>query len=184
MRILVVLAVIAVLVLGFGYYHASTHGWVYVNLVDTSPNPHSGNIYDADIRLLDGESKLLANARSDHPYGAVRLIHPEAGDCAAEEQGASSSLATRDRWQKCFQTLSTWLIDWVRLVRFADVKFAGCDLKAVPVNIRESREDWWLWWVPLRHIGGKPLTYFSFSINIDRGKCAANAARPTRESEK
>lgn len=181
MRTLLVFVIIAVLVLGYGYYHAATHGWVYVNLVDTSPKSYSGNIRDAEIRLLDGNGKLLANARSDHQYGVVRLIHPVAGDCAAEERNTPSSSALRHRWQECFKTLSTWLIDWAGLVRFADVKFAGCDLKAVPVIVHESREDWWLWWVPLPHIGGRPLTYFSFSINVDQANCTPNDARPSDE---
>jgi hypothetical protein len=52
-------------------------------------------------------------------------------------------------------------------IRFANVKFARCELKRVPAILRESGDDWWLWWVPLAHIGGKPLTYFNVSININ-----------------
>ena len=105
----------------------------------------------------------------------VRLIHPEAADCAATEQNASASSAARDEWQKCFKTLSTWLIRWADRIRFADVKFARCELKRVPVILRQSGDDWWLWWVPLAHIGGKPLTYFNLSINIDGANCTAAA---------
>jgi hypothetical protein len=174
MRTLLVLAIIAALVLGYGYYHTVTHGWMNVNLVDASQKQYTENIRDAEIRLLDGDGKLLANAKSDHQYGVVRLIHPEAGDCSAEERSASSSSTAQDQWKKCFGILSTWLIEWAGLVRFADVKFASCDLKHVTATLHESRDDWWLWWVPLPHIGGKPLSYFSLSISVDGTKCIAN----------
>ena len=175
MRTVLVLAIIAALVLGYGYYHTVTHGWMNVNLVDASQKQDTGNIRDAEIRLLDGDGKLLANAKSDHQYGVVRLIHPEAGDCSAEERKASSSPAGQDNWQKCFGTLSTWLVRWAGQVRFAEVKLANCDLKRVPVTVDESRDDWWLWWVPLRHIGGKPITYFSVSISVDGANCVTNS---------
>jgi hypothetical protein len=173
MRTLLMLAIIAALILGFGYYHAATHGWLYIDLVDASQKSDSGNIRDAEVRLLDGNGNVLADAKSDHQFGVVRLLHPQAGDCSGEERSAASSSSAREQWQKCFETLSTWLIGWIRQVRFANVKFAGCDLKAVPVTLRESREDWWLWWVPLRHIGGKPFSYFSLSIRVDGANCSA-----------
>ncbi|MGH7794446.1 MAG: hypothetical protein ACREQ2_06060 [Candidatus Binatia bacterium] len=173
MRTLLLLAFAAAIILGYGYYHAATHGWLYVSLLDTSVKPYSGNIRDAEIRLLDGDGQLLADAKSDHQYGVVRLIHPEAGDCSAVEASASSSPATRDQWQKCFETLSIWLMGWAARVRGADVKFADCDLKAVPVTLQENREDWWFWWVPLPHVGGKPLTYFNLSISVNGANCTA-----------
>jgi len=175
MRTLFALVIIAGLILGYGYYHAATHGWLHITLLDTSVKPYGGNIRDAELRLLDGDGKLLANARTDQKFRVVRLIHPEAGDCSAAEQNAPTSPEARDQWQKCFQTLSTWLVDWAGRIRSTDVKFANCDLKAIPVIVHESREDWWLWWVPLPHIGGKPLTYFSVSINVDGENCGAAA---------
>ena len=175
MRILLVLPIIAALVLGYGYYHAASHGWLYVSLMDTSAKPYASNIRNAELRLLDGEGKLFASAKSDDKFGVVRLIHPEVGDCSAAENNASSSPAAREQWQNCFQTLSQWLIGWAEKIQSADVKFAGCDMRAVPATLRKSHGDWWLWWVPLPHVGGKPLTYFSLSINIDGANCAARA---------
>ena len=55
----------------------------------------------------------------------------------------------------------------------ADVKFAQCELKGVPAISQKSNGDWWLWWVPLPHIGGKPLTYYSMFIHVDGINCAA-----------
>ena len=43
----------------------------------------------------------------------------------------------------------------------------------LPVTSHKSNGDWWLWWVPLPHIGGKPLTYYSLSIYVDGTNCAA-----------
>jgi hypothetical protein len=31
MRTLITLAIIAAIILGYGYYHAATHGWLYCN---------------------------------------------------------------------------------------------------------------------------------------------------------
>ena len=175
MRVIVfTLVTFAALILGYGYHHAATHGWAHSSLMDTSVKPYGGNARGAELRLLDGNGKFLADAKSDHKLGVVRLIHPEAGDCAAAEQSASVSAKARDQWRNCFETLSTWLVTWAGQIRSADVKFANCDLKAIPVVVHESRPDWWLWWVPLPHIGGEPLTYFSLSINIDGANCGAD----------
>jgi hypothetical protein len=127
MRTLVVLAIIAGLILGYGYYHAATHGWLHIDLMDTSVKPYAGNIRDAELRLLDGGGKLLANAKSDDKFGVVRLIHPRAGDCTAAEQNASSSSEAREEWQKCFQILSRCLVDWAPArLDLPTVKFAIC----------------------------------------------------------
>jgi hypothetical protein len=180
MRIVLVLAIIVALVLGYGYYHAATHGRLHVNLIDRSVKPSSGNVRDADIRLLDSDGKLLATAKSGHQFGVVRLIHPDGGDCSAEECRASSSSAAREEWRKCFESLSTWLIRWAGGIRFVDVRFGNCDFKKVPATLHESREDWWLWWVPLPHVGGKPLTYFSVSFSVDGANCKAKTEPGTQ----
>lgn len=170
MKALLGFAAVAVVVLGYGYYHAATHGWLHINLLDTAVKPYADNIRNAELRLLDGGGTTLAHGKSDDKFGVVRLIHPEAGDCAAVEQSATNSPEARERWQNCFQTLSKWLTGWAGNVRFADVRFADCDLKAVPVAVQRS-SDWWLWWVPLPHIGGKPLTYFNLTIRVDGVTC-------------
>jgi hypothetical protein len=175
MRALLIFVVVAALGLGYGYYQAATHGWLYIDLLDASVKPYAANIRNAELRLLDGNGKLLANAKSDGKFGVVRLIHPEVGDCAAVEQNASISSEAQKRWQNCFQTVSTWLVGWVDEVRLADVKFAECELKGLPAPLHKSNSDWWLWWVPLPHIGGKPLTYYSMSIYVDGMNCAAVA---------
>jgi hypothetical protein len=177
MRTLLVIAIGAAIILGYGYYHAATHGWLYIDLLDTSVKPYGRNIRDAEIRLLDSEGKLLARGKSDQ-YGVVQLIHPEAGECDDAGRAASSSLAARQEWPQCFEAISTWIVRWADRIRFVDGKFAACDLRAVPVTVHKSRPEWWLWWVPLPHVGGKPLTYFSLSVPVNRANCTS-AAAPT-----
>ena len=177
MRILLVLVGVAALVLGYGYYHAATHGALYISVLEGSVRPYSGNVRDAEIRLFDKDDRLLADARSDHRYGVVRVVHPEVGDCAAAEENALLSAQARNDWHECFERVSRWVIGWADRVRKANVKFGSCDIKAVPVTIRKS-QDWWLWWVPLSHVGGKPYTYFTFSIDVVGATCTAAKRRP------
>jgi hypothetical protein len=177
MRVLLFVAIIAVFILGYGYYHAATHAWLHVTLLDVSVKPYGGTVRNAELRFLDAGGKLLATGRSDEKFGVVRVIHPTAGDCSTAGSNASVSPHARERGQKCFQTLSTWVIDWAGEIRLADVKFAGCTLSPVPVTVHQTRQDWWLWWVPLPHIGGRPLTYFNISINVDGTRCSADGSR-------
>ncbi|HET9833745.1 MAG TPA: hypothetical protein VFP91_18615, partial [Vicinamibacterales bacterium] len=62
----------------------------------------------------------------------------------------------------------------------ADVTVGSCSLQAVPVAVEHSNEDWPLWWVPLRHIGGLPRQYFDFGVAIDSRACVAVAPGAAR----
>jgi hypothetical protein len=46
----------------------------------------------------------------------------------------------------------------------------------VPVGRREYGDGWWLWWLPLRHVGGQPYRYFALEVHIDSARCAAVTA--------
>lgn len=59
----------------------------------------------------------------------------------------------------------------VRDVNTIDLKFGNCQLERIPVKIKESKGDWWLWWVPHPHIGGRPYTRFTMSIQVDGNEC-------------
>jgi hypothetical protein len=63
------------------------------------------------------------------------------------------------------------MVGWIGRTRYLDIKVDRCDLKRVPVTVRERNDEWWLWWVPFGHIGGKPYRLFSLSLSIDRSKC-------------
>ena len=164
-------------ILAYGFYHEQTHGSLSVTLYDPAHLPTQPKIFKDELTFLDGNGQSLAHAKSDDKYGVVRLIHPVVGDCVSEEQGASLAPDGQKKWQACFEQQSTWLMDWVRQARDAIVTLESCAPQRVPVSIGESGDDWWLWWVPLPHIGGKPYRYFSLLINVDRAKCAVTAGR-------
>ncbi|HSW05387.1 hypothetical protein, partial [Aquabacterium sp.] len=64
---------------------------------------------------------------------------------------------------------------WAPRVRRADVRVGACEIKALPVRVHSSNTEWWLWWVPLPHVGGKPRQYFEFVVAVDSRACAGVA---------
>ncbi len=159
-------------VLSYGYYHQRTHGSLSVTLYDPKEKPNQLRVFKDEVTFLDANGRLLARAKSDEQYGVVRLIHPVVGDCVSEERGAMSASNGRQGWQDCFEQQSTWLMSWVRKARYVAVNLESCAVQQIPISIRESGDDWWLWWVPLPHIGGNPYSFFSLSVTVDRANCA------------
>jgi hypothetical protein len=50
----------------------------------------------------------------------------------------------------------------------------ACTVSHLPITVSEHPDTWWLWWVPLPHIGGRPFSTFSVDIEIDRNaRCGA-----------
>jgi len=47
----------------------------------------------------------------------------------------------------------------------------SCFVRSLPVSVSENKDTWWLWWLPVRHIGGKSYTGFSFLITFKRDSC-------------
>jgi hypothetical protein len=64
---------------------------------------------------------------------------------------------------------------WVKEVKYVDLKSGVCQLTKIPVSVSEYTDNWWIWWVPLRHVGGKPYTGFIISIAINRDRCAMDS---------
>ena len=64
---------------------------------------------------------------------------------------------------------------WAPQVRDARVAVAGCTVERVTVR-RRSSSDWWLWWVPLPHVGGTPLGYHTLELHLDSARCVAVTA--------
>ena len=70
---------------------------------------------------------------------------------------------------------------WIGRLRFVTVSAGSCRIERLPVVVVESNgTTWWLWWVPLVHVGGKPYTSFSVSIQIDP---VALRAEVTKDAE-
>jgi hypothetical protein len=63
------------------------------------------------------------------------------------------------------------LITWVPQVRQATVSLDSCTIAAVPVLLEESRESWWLWWVPHPHLDNSTRTHFKMTLWIDSARC-------------
>jgi hypothetical protein len=165
---------IAVAILVYGYWHVSTHGSLYVSLLDISDRKNLRSVPDAELRFLDVAGKELAQAKTEGQYGTVYLSQPVSYSCHDIEKRAPFSLKARDAWGLCFEKQSRWLMTWVRRVKYVDLKSGNCRLKKIPISVSEYSDSWWIWWVPLRHIGGKPYTGFSMNIAFKRDHCAVD----------
>jgi len=119
--------------------------------------------------------KILARGKVEKPLGIVSLDHPQAGDCRREEANAGAGDEGMSAWQKCFEIQSQWFITWAPQVHSVDVILDGCRIDRVPVSIERFSEEWWLWWIPLPHVGGAPYTNFRLTSWIDSGGCRSVA---------
>ena len=164
----------AVVVLGWGYWHMVTHATLNVSLHDVSLKTNRqayGAIVNADLVFMDATGVILSEGRIREPYGVLSFSHPEVGDCSRYEREASGNAAARQSWQRCFEVTSRWLATWVKHARYVSVTMKDCRIEKLSVLPEEYRDSWWVWWVPLPHIGGKPYTYFSLTLTIDGLHC-------------
>jgi hypothetical protein len=100
----------------------------------------------------------------------MQAFHPDARiqNCASYD-----GYAQHDAYARCFAAHSRWAAGWAPRVRFARVTVGDCILNDVPVVAKRSDSEWWLWWVPLPHVGGTPLGYFDIVVAIDSKACKA-----------
>jgi hypothetical protein len=174
-RLLIVVAgVVAVfaITLARGYRFASTYGALQVSIADVSDSAKPRPLVPAELTFLDSAGRPLGRAVAEAPLGTVYLSSPAEYACRDVERRAPYSADARREWDRCFDRQSRWLPTWVRRATAVDVTSGACDFHGVPLTVSESRDDWWLWWVPLRHIGGPPFTYFDIAIRVDRSRCS------------
>jgi hypothetical protein len=169
----VVLAVIAGAVLGYGYRHHATHGYLSVSVVDAQAVPIAG----ADVTLRDARGAVLGRWLARPPVGAMWLAEPAVYDCHQLESPATVSAEGRAAWDACFERYSRWVVTRAQAVAFADVHAGDCVLSRLPVTVTAFGDTWWLWWVPLPHIGGPPMQYFTVGVRLDRARCMADGGR-------
>ena len=62
--------------------------------------------------------------------------------------------------------------EWAGKVRQVNLKSPICQLENYPVAVSRYNSDWYIWWVPLPHVGGKPYAYYSLNITIDEKDCS------------
>lgn len=174
LRVLFVLGLVVALVLGYGYWHGTTHGAFSITLRLPADKEQGirGFVPGADVILRDAMGLELARGRTDSQYNFVRLVHPQVGDCNVAEQAAMGSTAGRSAWQTCFEAQARWIPRWADRVHSVSLSTPNCDGPAVPVRVRKYAADWLLWWVPLPHVGGKPYTYYSLSLKMPEPPCA------------
>ena len=173
-KLIGLLPLLAVAVLAWGYWHVSMHGSLYVSLNDVALKNDKqayGRVLRAGIIFLNAAGNVLARARTAEPYGVAAVSHPETGDCSRYEREASFDTTAREAWQRCFRTVSLWLINWLRKIRYTTVILGDCRIEKAPVSVRAYKDDWWLWWVPRPHPGGSPYTNFDVTINLDSRHC-------------
>jgi hypothetical protein len=169
--VLAVLLAIPAAVLGYGYWFARTHGSFYCSLSDSTDPRNPRPVDDASLAFLDARGEVLARAVSMPPYGTVHLSSPAAFSCREIEGRAASSTDVRAEWQRCFERQSRWIPTWIERVRAVDLRAGACTIRGLPVRVTKHGGEWWIWWVPLPHVLGKPYTLYSFSIAFDRTRC-------------
>ena len=162
---------ICVALLGYGYWHVSTHATLSISISDATPGARLSGLAGFELRLRDASGGELAVARSQEPYHVVSIVEPSAFSCAAFEQSAAASVVARESWHACFERQSRWITGWGGRTAAADLRVGECRLSRVPLSVT-TYNDWWLWWVPLPHVGGKPYALHSIALALDSSKCA------------
>ena len=162
-------------VLGYGYWHSFTHASFYVSLnVESKTDYETTSMPGAELEFLNSNGNVLANGVADKQYNIVHLIHPKYGDCHEVEKMAAFSKEARTSWQVCFGHQSTWIATWISDVDKVNVKYGNCLNQDRPITVTKSESDWYLWWVPHPHIGGKPYANYSSTITINENDCVGN----------
>lgn len=167
LRVLMIFGLFATAVLGYGYWHASTHASFHIDMRHAIDENH-GEMPLAEVTFYDIAGNQLAKGINDEQYGYIHLLHPEVGDYHEVEQAATTSAGGRTAWQKCFAKLAIWIPTWAEKVHTVDVSYQGQQFNKIPVTVKSYNSEWPLWWIPLPHIGGKPYTYYRTTITLDR----------------
>jgi hypothetical protein len=179
LKLLLVAAGAVAIVLSWGYWHSMSHASLNVRVDDYAMKTERiayGTPHNVALVLRDAAQEHLATARSVEPLGYILAIHPQSGIGTCEHHArAAPSPSTQGDYAACYREYSAWSSTWAPKVRTADVSIGECQLLAAPVAASSSNQDWWLWWVPLPHVGGIPRRHFELVISIDSRACAAVA---------
>jgi hypothetical protein len=169
--VLIVLCIGAALALGRGYAFASTHGSLSVYVLDVSDSAAHQAAAPLEVSFRDSTGTVLARAAAEPSSNVIYLTSPVMSACHDVETRAALSLAARQEWDRCFARQSRWISTWIPRVASVDFRSRGCSIPHVPVSVSQLRDDWWLWWVPLPHVGGNPYTYYSIALRFDAARC-------------
>lgn len=178
LRFLLIVVTLAAITLGYGWWHASTHASFHADfrllnkqLFDRSSASPGPVLPGAKVIFMDANGEVLATGINDEQHNYLHLIHPGEGDCHRMEKVATISSEGRSAWQDCYEALSTWTSTWITRVAQVAVRHGKCFYDVIPVDISEYYSDWYLWWLPLPHIGGTPYMHYRLSIPVDEKTC-------------
>jgi hypothetical protein len=168
----VLLLLVAVSVLGYGYWHASVYGWLTVTLRDLSTEKLE-SVKNARLLFYNADGEQLAEGRSDADLGVVYLKHPQAGYCVEEASRIPYGQRDPKAWRQCYESQAKWIAGWAQAIKYVDMTFGNCDIRRIPVKVSLYNSSWWSWWIPLPHGAGEPVSHFSVSVNVDGSNCSA-----------
>ena len=167
--VILLLAGLALGVLGYGWWHAATHATLNVTLSDAAAKDKFGPVKGARLACLDDAGGVLATARTDDTYGVVWASHPVMGYCGPNL--AQAAYAT------CFRAQSDWLPTWVPQATRVNIVIGDCRIERAPIRFDAYRDSAWTWWIPLPHVGGTPYTNYSAFLQINSATCAVAPLR-------
>ena len=174
LTLLLGIAALIAAALAYGAWRAHGHADLSLVLNDLSLRDARrvwGELREGQLVLRDKDGVALATARFTAPDGVLRYSGHGAVDCASVEAQSGPD------WQRCAKARSAWIAGWVDRAISADVRSAGCTIADVPLQ-RRVYSDWWLWWVPLTHVGGSPSRLVSLTAFIDAKRCVAVSPAP------
>ena len=93
-----VLLLIAILILGYGYWHASTHGAVNISLYDFSEENTYKLSTDTKIVLCSETGEVLASGKTESIDSTVNLSHSTEGSCYEAEHAATRPNSGLNLW--------------------------------------------------------------------------------------
>jgi hypothetical protein len=179
----VLLAAVAVsaLVLAWGYWYSLNHASLQLRVDDYSLKTERqayGVPHGVTLTLRDSAKGQLAVARSVEPLGYILAVHPNADivNCAHRGIRPSSGNGSQGDYPRATSSTQPGPRPGHREFTAPKSVLASCQLREVLVTVRMSNDEWWLWWVPLPHVGGLPRQYFEFAVAIDSRACTAVAA--------
>ncbi|MGH8650421.1 MAG: hypothetical protein ACREUP_14130 [Burkholderiales bacterium] len=156
-------------VLGYGYWHRSSHATLTVVLTDTSKQERDGRVLNAEIVFLDASSRPLARGKTDDKLGIVLVQHPATGYCGPD--------LTLESYRACVIAQSGWLTGWVNDLRYVSVVLGNCRIERIPVEVTVHRDGLFTWWIPLRDTGGVPYNRYATRLEVDVRVCAVTSYR-------
>lgn len=142
----------------YGYWHATTHATFEVQLVYRTAPGIVARMRNGQLAFLDDEGAVLARASIDTRRGVIWLAHPEQGQCGPALEG--------DAYLNCFRAQSTWIPQWAKRVRHANITLENCSVARVPVNLYTRRDNTVVWWTLLAGKTKPPYTRHRATLTI------------------